>query len=285
MERPKPRGILVKRSVSEGPPNKDHDCDPLQQRQYSLSLHRVSGHKKNSSDRCKESFGDVSPRSSIQNAPVTALQTQSAISPHRKLRITNAEWGDEEEEELAGDSASSFERAIPRRTVSFAPAHQIRQLSISKSGGSPTTSVRHQNVSFRADLPRVLQAGIRPDPPERQGIRQGGPAPIPRQLALWEDEELGADGYGQGGHFERPLGTTEGAQIHVKVLDEKMKKIASKSTWSNPVTLGHTTPGYVAAMRRQQYASAYKSFRHPERGLPKNTGKSRQGLLFVCLRT
>jgi hypothetical protein len=279
MVQPKPKGILVKRSVSEGPPNKDHGNESSHHRQSSLSLGRVLGSNNNSSIRVNKSSEKIGPRPSMQTAPVAAVQTQSAIWPQRKLRIMNAEWN---EEDIGVTSSSFTEQAIPRRTVSFAPVHEIRQSSISESG-SPTPSVRHPNLSFRTDLPRVLQAGIRPDTPERQGIRPGPPAPTPRQLALWEEEELGSDGYGQGGHFERPLRTAEEAQIHLKMLDERMKKIANEGTWSNPGVLGHATPGYVAGMRRQQYANAYTSFRHPQRGLSKNSGASRRwSLLISC---
>jgi hypothetical protein len=260
---PKPKSILVKRSVSEGPPNKGHDHEPSQYRQSSLSLRRASGDKNNNlSIRGKESF--------TKSLAGRSVQIQSATSP-----IMNADLSEQEEAPVA--SPSSFKPANPRRTVSFAPVHQIRKVSISKID-NPTSNVRQSNISFRADLPRILQAGIRPDTPERQGLRPGPPAPTPRQLALWEEDELGADGYGQGGHFERALGTPEGAQIHVNMLDERMMEIASGGTSRNPGVLGHATPGYVAAMRRQQYAKAHTSFRRPERGFPQNPCESRRRL-------
>ena len=100
-------------------------------------------------------------------------------------------------------------------------------------------------------------------------------APSPRQVAFWEKEDLGTYVYKQDGHFERPPGTAGGAQEHLKILDEKMKQIAREGTHIDHGVLGQATPGYVAAMRRQQYANAYTSFRHSQNGLHKNSGESR----------
>lgn len=273
MVQPMPKGILIKRSASEGLPNKDHGNESSRRRQSSLSLHRASVSDSISSISSRKSFEKIDPRPSKHSTPVAAVQTQSAIWRQQKLQIMNAEWSEEDVDVLA--SASFAEHATPRRKVSFAPVHHIRQSSSSERD-SPEPSFRHPNISFRADLPRVLQAGIRADAPERQGMRPGPPAPTPRQLALWEEDELGADGYGQGGHFERPLRTAEEAQIHLKILDKRMKLIVNERTCSKPGIIGHATPGYVARMRRQQYANAHTSFRHPQRGLSKNSGASRR---------
>ena len=265
---PKPRGILVKRSVSEGPSNKDHDHELSHHRQSSLSLRHVSNNANLFTDHSKDDFRGIVPRNSMHAAGGGAVKTQSGISSQRRLRIMNAEWSDEEE--AAVSSVSSFEPAVPRRTVSFAPIPETQQLSISETS-SLCSSIRHPKSSPRADLPRILQAGVRPDTPAQQSLRGDRSAPTPRQLALSEEEELGADGLGQGGDSEQPLGPSEEAHVYVQMLDDRMKEIASKGTWSKPSRLGHATPGYVATMRRQQYADAHTSFRRPERGLSQSS--------------
>ena len=278
---PKPRGILVKRSVSEGAPNKDHDPEVPHHRQSSLSLRQLSNNTSYFTECTKEGLRGSNPEPSTHHAPVAAVQTQSTMSPHRRLRLMNAEWSDEEEATVA--SVSSFEPAVPRRTVSFAPVPETQQLCISETS-SPTSSVHYSNISFRADLPRVLQAGIRSDTPERQGVRPTPPVATLRQLALWEEEEPAPEDYGQGEHFQQQVGASEAAQMHAKMLDERMKEIASKGTWSIPSHLGNATPGYVATMRRQQYADAHSSFRRPERGLSNNSGESRTHSVATLVR-
>jgi hypothetical protein len=266
---PTPRGILVKRSVSEGPLNKEHTPESSHYRQSSLPLHHGSDSFQSFAERSEENFGDILPKSSMHGAPVAAVQTQPAVLARRTLRSMNPEW--REEREAASTSIPAFEPANPRRTVSFAPVHQTRPPSI-PGKGALTTTVRYQNVSLRGGFPRVLQAGIRPDEPERPAGCPGPAAHTPRQLALREEEELGAGGYEQGGHCEPPLGRTEETQIHVKILVEKMREIVTRETSSSPDVLGQATPGYVAAMRRQHYADAYTSFRRPGRGLLKDSG-------------
>jgi hypothetical protein len=256
------------RSVSEGLPYKEHDHASW----HHLSLRRVSSNKNEISVHTKECFTNIVPRPSLQTPQIAAVQAQSTTTPERELRIMNTERSRKDEAAVA--LASSFQPENHCRAVLFAPVHQIRQLSISVSG-SPTFSAHHPNVSSRADLPRVLQAGIRSSTPEYQDVRQGPPATTPRQLELWEEQELGANEYGQGGHVERQLRMVEEAHTHSKMLDERMKEIVSKGTWSNPNVPGHTTSGYVAAMRRQQYANVYTSFRHPQRGVSKNAGEWR----------
>jgi hypothetical protein len=272
MIRPRPKGILIKRSVSDGLPKKEHDHASSHHRQTSLSLCRVSGKNNRISVRTKEGFTNAVAQPSMQTAQIAAVQAQSTISTERELRIMNVEWSGENEAAVA--LASSFEPANPRRTVSFAPVHQIRQPSISESR-SPTFNAHHPNGSFHAGLPRVLQAGIRPSTPERQGVLPGSPALTPRQLGVWEEEELGVNEYQQHGYFERPSRTAEEAHIHSRILDKRMKEIASGGTWSNSSVPVHATSGYVAAMRRQQYANVATSFRHPQCGLSKNAGECR----------
>jgi hypothetical protein len=266
---PTPRGILVKRSVSEEPPNKEHTPESSQYRQSSLSLCYGSDNFQRFAERSEESFRDILPRPSMHAAPVAAVRTQPAVLAQRTLRSMNPEW--REEREVTSASIPAFEPANPRRTVSFAPIHQTRQPSI-LGKGPPTTTVCYQNVSFRGGLPRVLQAGIRPDAPERPAGCPGPAAHTPRQLALWEEEEPGAGGYGQGGHCELPLGRAEETQVHVKILVEKMREIVTRGTLSNPDVLGQATPGYVVAMRRRHYADVYTSFRRPGRGSSKDSG-------------
>jgi hypothetical protein len=266
---PTPRGILVKRSVSEEALNKEHTLESSQYRQSSLPLCHGSDNFQSFAERSEESFRDILPRPSMHAAPVAAVRTQPAALAQHTLRSMNPEW--REEREAASALIPAFEPANPRRTVSFAPVHQTRQSSI-PGKRALTTAVRYQNVSFRGGLPRVLQAGIRPDELERAAGCPDPTAHTPRQLALWEQEELGAGGYEQGGHCELPLGRTEETQIHVKILVEKMREIVTRETPSNPDVLDQATPGYVAAMRRQHYADAYTSFRRPGRGLSKDSG-------------
>lgn len=266
---PTPRGILVKRSASEEPPNKKHTPESSQYRRSSLPLCYGSDNLQSFAERSEESFRDILPRSSMHAAPVAAVRTRPTVLAQRTLQSMNPKW--REEREAASASIPAFEPANPRRTVSFAPVHQIRQSSI-PGKGIPTTTVRYQNVSFCGDLPRVLQAGIRPDAPERLAECPGPAAHTPRQLALWEEEELGAGGYEQDGHCELPLGRAEETQKHIEILVEKMREIVTRRTLSNSDVLGQATPGYVAAMRRQHYADAYTSFRRPERGLSEDSG-------------
>jgi len=281
---PTPRGILVKRSVSEKPPNKNHNPESSQYRQSSLSLCHGSDGLQDFAERSEESFRDILPRPSMHTAPVAAVRTQPTVLAQRTLQSVNPEW--REEREAASASIPAFEPANPRRTVSFAPVHQIQQSSI-PGKGAPTTTVRYQNASFCGDLPRVLQAGIRSDTPERPAGCPGPAAHTPRQLASWKEEELGAGGYEQDGHCELPLGRAEETQTHVKILVEKMREIVTPGTLSNSDVLGQATPGYVAAMRRQHYADAYASFRRPEHGLSKDSGQSigHSPLITMRIRT
>ena len=267
--RPTPRGILVKRPVSEELPDREHTPESSQYRQSSLPLYHGSGNFKSFAERSEESFKDVLLGPSMHAAPAAVMRAQSAGSAQRTLRSMNPQC--REEREAAPASISAFEPTNPRRTVSFAPVHQVRQSSI-PGKDAPTTTVRCQKVSFRGDLPRVLQAGVRPEAPESPARRRGPATHIPGQLASWEKEELGTGGYGQGGHYELPLGRAEETQMHTKILVEKMREIITRGTLSNPDVLVRATPGYVAAMRRQHYADAYTSFRRPERGLLKDSG-------------
>jgi hypothetical protein len=260
--RPTPRGILIKRSVREEPPNREHPPESSQHRQTSLSLCHGSGNFQSFVERSEESFGDILPKPSTHTAPVAAVQAQSAVSAQRELQSMNPEW--REEREAASASIPVFEPANPRRTVSFAPVHQIRQLSIPGNDA--------QQVPFHGDLPKVLQTGIQPDTGESPARPLGPAAHTPRQLALWEEEELGTGGYEQGGHCELPLGRVEETQMHVKILVEKMREIVTRGTLNDPDVLGQATPGYVAALRRQHYADAHTSFRRPKRGLLKDSG-------------
>ena len=266
----------MKRSVSEGASNKDHNNELSHCRHSSLSLRHVSNNTNLFADRSKDGFRGIVSRNLMQTAHGGAVQTQSGIPPQRRLRIMNAEWSDEGE--AAVSSVSSFEPTVPRRAVSFAPIPEMQQLSISETR-SLASSIRHQNTSPRTDLPRILQAGVRSDTPEHQSLRGGRSVPTPRQLALSEEEELGADGNGQGGDSEQPLGHSEGTYVYVQMRDKRMKEISSKGTWSEPDRLGHATPGYVATLRRQQYADAHTSFRRPERGLSQSSCELRLCLL------
>jgi hypothetical protein len=267
----KPKSILVKRSASEGPPNKCHHRESSQYRQSSISVRHNLGSETKYPAHSKKSFENMLSSPRTVTGPLSGMQTQSLPSPQQELWIMDAKGNQEHEV-----AESSVEQAIPRRTVSFAPDPLILRPSISESG-YPTSSIHRPNISFRTDLPRSLQAGIRPHTPEPQAMSQDTSAPSPRQVALWEKEDLGTyvQLYEQDGHFERPPGTTEGAQEYLKVLDEKMKQIASEGTRVDHDVLGQATPGYVATMRRQQYADAYTSFRHSQHGWSKNLGESR----------
>jgi hypothetical protein len=267
--RPTPRGILVKRPASEEPPNREYTPESSQYRQSSLPLCHGSGNFKSFAERSEESFRDILLGPSIHAAPTAVVRAQSAGPAQSTLRSMNPQW--REEREPASASISAFEPANPRRTVSFAPVHQVRQSSIPRED-APTTAVRCQKLSFRGDLPRVLQAGIRPDTPESPAGRPGPATHILGQFALWEEEELGTGGCGQGRHCGLPLGRAEETQRHAKILVEKMKEIVTRGTSSNPNVLVQATPGYVAAMRRRHYADAYTSFRRPECGLSKDSG-------------
>jgi hypothetical protein len=266
---PTPRGILVKRPVSEKLPNREYTPESSRYRQSSLPLCHGSGNFRSLAERSEESFRDVLLGPSMHAAPAAVVRTQSAGSAQRTLRSMNPQW--REEREAVSASISAFEPANPRHTVSFAPVHQVRQSSI-PGKDAPTTIVRCQKISFRGDLPRVLQVGIRPETPESPAGRLGPATHIPGQLALWEKEELETGGYGQGGHCELPLGRVEETQMHAKILVEKMREIITRGALSNPDVLVRATPGYVAAMRRQHYADAYTSFRRPECGLSRDSG-------------
>lgn len=188
----------------------------------------------------------------------------------------------EEEHDVAEAVSLFVEQAFPNRTVSFAPDSQILGSSISESG-YPTSSIHHPNVWSLTNLPRSLQAGIRPDTPELQDISQATPAPTPRQLALWEGENLGTHVYEQDGYFQQRPGMAEGTQEHLKMLDERMKQIASEGTQFNHGVVGPATPGYVATMRHQRYANACTSLRRSQHGLSKTSRKSRcRRLLARC---
>lgn len=131
------------------------------------------------------------------------------------------------------------------------------------------------NISSQTDLPSVLQVGIPPATSERQGVRWKVVVPTPRQLALGEEEELGPDGHGQDGHVERPLRTTKEVEGHLKMPDGRAREVGDLRTRETFGISCKATPGYVAAMRRQQYANVCTSFRHPQRRLAKALGKSR----------
>ena len=192
----------------------------------------------------------------------------------------NAEW---KEEGLVVPSSSFDEQALPHRTVSFAPKPQIRQPNIAER--EPTNfSIRHPSASFSVDLPRVLQAGIRPDTIACRGVRQGQSKATPRQLALGGEGVLGTDRHERDMHFGVPLIQGEEAHTHLKRLDEKMEKIATGGKWNNLCVPSQATLGYVATMRRQQFANAYISFRHPQRGLSRNAGELRQPLTSHVMR-
>jgi hypothetical protein len=267
--RPTPRSILVKRSVSEELPNREHTPESSRYRRLSLSLCHGSGNFKSFAERSEESFRDILPGPSMHTAPAAVVRTQSAVLAQRTLRSMNPEW--REGREVASAPIPAFEPANPRRTVSFAPVHQVRQPSI-PGKDAPTTTIRYQKVSFRGELPRVLQAGIRPDTPESPAERLGPAAHVLGQLALWEKDERGTGGYGQGGHCVLPLEGAEETQMRAEILAEKMREIVTRGTLSSPDVRVQATPGYVAAMRRQHYADAYTSFRRPERGLSKDSG-------------
>lgn len=268
----KPKSILVKRSVSEGPQNKGHGRESSQYRQSSLSDCHNPSSEKMSPTHSKKSFESMLSRPCMETGPLSGVQIQALLSAQPRLRIMNAKGN--EEQDVAEAFHSSIEQAIPRRTVSFAPDTLGHRSSISERSYS-TSSIHCPNVWFRAKLPRILQAGIRLETPELQGMSQDISARTPRQLALWDEGDLGTYVYEQDGHFDQPTGTAEGAQEQLSMLDKRMKQIASKSTRINHDVLGQATPGYVATMRRQQYANVYTSFRHSQHGLSRNSGESR----------
>src|SRR3954451_8655526 len=57
--RPTPRGILIKRSVSEEPPNREHISESSQYWQFSLSLCHGSRNFQSLTERSEESFRDI----------------------------------------------------------------------------------------------------------------------------------------------------------------------------------------------------------------------------------
>ena len=83
-------------------------------------------------------------------------------------------------------------------------------------------------TSARRELPRVLQSGVRANEPEVFTVLPDRTVPTPRQLALWEEEELEDEGFERGGRHALMVGTPSGAREKLAEYEARAAALRSK---------------------------------------------------------